>query len=351
MRIITTLACAALVVPAAAQLKVSVKSVNAAGVAIEDAAGVVATDNHAANTTFSTQASKRVYQQSPYASAMSTVSPPYASPFNNLTFNYVSINASAFALKGSALKSLRTTDNSQGKAGTQRFQITLASPTAIQVRMDYRAYGYVYDASTLALKFSDGGSNTRSYAWSTAGYNNDNNSITLTVNGSVTIDVELSGTCTPGSSTGGNTYYDGFSASFYANFLEVGNGSFKTFGRGCAKGKIAGSGTPTKGASYDILLQGDNPNRSCALLIGTSKDYYQFLKLPLDLGYMGATGCDLNVGFQYPWFRTTDAKGDATARVYLSPFQSGTYYVQWLVWDPTNPSQLPTLTEGAEVKF
>ena len=28
-----------------------------------------------------------------------------------------------------------------------------------------------------------------------------------------------------------------------------------------------------------------------------------------------------------------------------------TYYVQWLVWDPNNPTVLPTLTKGAEIKY
>ena len=351
MRITVPLMLLSLALPATAQIKVSVQALNNAGVALDKANSTRVVATHAANTPFTTYARQYIYEANPYAYLMSYVYPPF-SYSGGITYNRVMLTASAYARKQSGHKSLHTTGTTKGDPGTQKYRITLTSTKATKVNMDFWAYGYVYDASSVALKFTDG-TTTKSYAWTKPAYNYNNGQLTLNVNGTLNIDVDITGQCKPGTgTTGGNAYYDGFYAYLNCNFVETGNGSFTTFGTGCGTGTISAAGTPTKGSYFSIDLKGAPKSSSAALLWGTSKDYYQFLKLPLDLSYMGAKGCYLNVSFYYPWYRNTDASGNASAGLYLPWYTSGTYYAQWLVWDPKNPSAaLPQLTKGAAIKF
>jgi hypothetical protein len=278
---------------------------------------------------------------------MSYVYPPFVNP-NGPTYNRVMLAASVYTQKNSGHASLHTTDNRKGDPGTQKFRITLSSVKAIPVKIDWSTFGYIYAASTASLKFTIG-TTTKTWNW-TNGYQSDTGSLQVNVSGSVNLDVEITGLCKPGG-TGGSPYYDGFYAYLNLNIVEAGTGSFATFGTGCAQGKIGAATVPTRGSPFTLTLTGDKPNASCALLWGYSKDYYQFIKLPLDLSYMGANGCFLNVGFNYPWYQKTDAQGDVSAQVYIPYWASGTLYAQWLIWDPTSPSTAPTLTQGAEIKY
>ncbi|MCA8957413.1 MAG: hypothetical protein KDC87_15160 [Planctomycetes bacterium] len=348
MRSLPVLFVAALAIPAAAQLKVAVQATNDAGIAIDKADNSRVVQNHPANTPFSTYARLYYNETAPYTYLTSYVYPPYSVP-SGPTYNRVMLMASALTQKGSKHKSLHTTDAKKGDPGTQKFQISLSSAAPTKVKIDWYAYGYVYDASKVALKFSVA-STTKSWNY-TSGYNTDSGSLEIPVSGTVVVSCELTGACIPGTGGSGNAYYDGFYGYLNFNFTEVTTGSFTPFGQGCGTGTIGAKGTPTKGSQFTVTLNNAGANQVCALLYGYSKDYYQFIKLPLDLSYMGAKGCFLNVSFTYPWYRQADATGYADGTVYLSPYTSGTYYVQWLLWDPSQPATLPTLTRGAEIKY
>ena len=74
-------------------------------------------------------------------------------------------------------------------------------------------------------------------------------------------------------------------------------GSWNIFGKGCAGSqgtpKLMVSGIPDIGGKLRIDFQGFRSGQAGALLLGASKTAWAGLKLPLDLGRFGATGCTL----------------------------------------------------------
>ncbi len=179
-------------------------------------------------------------------------------------------------------------------------------------------------------------------------YKYDHNQIPISINGTKTLTVELAGKCVP---TRPLYYYSGYYEYLYFYVLEYSTATWTIKGKGCGSPKLGPpSTTVPKPGYFSINLTNAPANTPILALFGTSDKYFWFLKLPIDLSYMGATGCYLQVGFRYPYGRKTDSQGNASWRFYISNYYSGTYYFQWVVYDPKAPGGI-YLTKYGELKF
>ena len=329
-----------------AQIKVQIKTLNDAGFQLVRGDNTTVQKHIPANTTIQRYSNQYHYDRTPYTYVGTYVSAPYT--FGSITYNRIGVSTRAYARKGSNHKSLHMSGDKSGKVGTQRYEVAITTTKSTPVILDLSAYASIYDNSNASFKLTGGGVN-ESMAWSKPGYSRVAKKINMTVNGTVKLTLEATGVTKPGS--GSHQYYDGYFSSLYVTVVDGSAGSFTTFGKGCGKATIRGSGKPAKGTRYPVHVDGAPANSPVAFLLGRSKDWFHFFKLPLAMDYMGATGCALNVGFTWPWTRMTDANGHAEVPIYLSSFYSGTYYVQWVVIDTKANAAGITLTKGAELKF
>ncbi|RKZ12031.1 hypothetical protein DRQ53_15335, partial [bacterium] len=301
-----------LALPASAQLVVSVKATNNAGIALLRSNNKQTVLNLPANSNFTKFTQVRIREQTPtYTSLLSYVYPPYT--IGTSTVNRVVIAGAVQLRKKSGHLSLHTTGSAAGTVGTQNYRVSMTTAKPTQVKVDWTFFGAVYDASVFDIKFKQGNT-SKSWTVNKPGQKLEQGAIFLNVKGTTSFDVEVKGVCKPGTGSNVSQSYEGFNGSLTLNFLEVGNGSFTTFGTGCSKGQIGTNGVPVRGSTFDIKLLGDVPNKPCALLFGTSKDKHGNIKLPFDLSPIGATGCFLNVNYVFPWGTTTDAAGNAQLR-------------------------------------
>ena len=342
------LALAVGLVPAAvtAQIKVQIKTLNDAGFQLVRSDNTTAQKHIPANTTIQRYSNQYLYERSPFAYVGTYVSAPYS--FGSIVLNRIGVSTRAYARKGSNHKSMHMSGDKSGKVGTQRYEISITTSKSTPVVLDMSAYASIYDNANASFKLTGGGV-SESLSWSQTGYSRVAKKIPLTVNGTVKLTLEAAGVVKPGA--GQHRWYDGYFSSLYITVIDGSAGSFSLFGKGCGTAKIRGSGKPTKGSRYPIHVDNAPASSPVAFLLGRSKDFFHFFKLPLAMDYMGAKGCALNVGFTYPWARMTDSKGHAEVPIYLSSYYSGTYYVQWLVIDKNANAAGVTLTQGAELKF
>lgn len=290
------------------------------------------------------------YEQNPYAYLNTYLTSPYS--YGTRTYNRFGVQTRAYARKGSTHKSMYMTGDKNGTSTVQKYVVTISSPTATNVQLDLSVYGYIYDNATASLKLTDGNTINESYNYNQAGYNRVSKSLQLAIPAGtpVTLQLEATGQVTPGAGT--NQYYDGYYTSLYCYVIETGGGSATLFGKTCGTPTMQNGGTPTAGAYYNFDLKGAPANGAVTFLYGYTKDTLGgFLALPMPLDYMGAIGCELNVGYSYPWARVADANGDAQVRMYLSRYYNGKIYGQWVVFDTQANAAGLTLTQALEVKY
>ena len=196
-----------------------------------------------------------------------------------------------------------------------------------------------------------GGGINRQWIYSANGYSYKSEKFNVTAPATLTFTTKAQVTKT-GTTPG--KYYNGYFTGIYVNVLDASPGTFTVDNKlSCtAKYTLGGVGIPQRGTYFDMKIKGMAKDQACFFLYGTNKDTFQgFLKLPLPLDYMGAKDCQLGVDFYYPWARTADAAGEATMRLYLSQFYSGTYYVQGLIMDKAANSAGLVLTGLGKLKY
>ncbi len=343
------LALAVLALPLAAQVTATVSTLNDAGFKLVPANGPAVHKYFPANHTFSKYEYQYYYQRQPsYTYLRTYVSGPYS--YGTYSFNRVYVSSYAYARKGSGHKAMGTTKDTSGNWGEQLYKVALSGNGTVV--LDLRAYLYIYDNASARVELWDG--NTRLYGKSAnaKGYSYEYKKINLTVSGNKNLTVKVYGHCVPGQGSG---YADGYYTSLYFYILPRGGAQWTLKGGGCSGSANPALGPPnnnnvTKGTYFDVTLSGAPANAPALALWGTSDTLFYFLKLPLDLGYMGATGCKLNVGFRWPYSRQADGNGKASFRFYVSKYYSGTYYFQWVVFDPAYPGGLKT-THYGQLKF
>ncbi len=114
--------------------------------------------------------------------------------------------------------------------------------------------------------------------------------------------------------------------------------SVSAFGTGC-QGLLAGStGTPVLGSTtFAATLSGALAQAPATLLISSEDQNFAGVPLPIDLGFLGATGCSWYIGDSFSLSTSTDATGSAAVNLALpsQPALSGTeLFLQWTAFVP-----------------
>ncbi|MCC6670701.1 MAG: DUF4397 domain-containing protein [Planctomycetes bacterium] len=131
--------------------------------------------------------------------------------------------------------------------------------------------------------------------------------------------------------------------------------SFAAEGVACGASRIASSvSNPELGETFEFVLDGARPNVPGMLLVGVSSTRLGGLVLPLDLGYLGATGCTLYTSGEVMLPLTTDGAGRATYRAAAPGFLAGTRgsaYAQFIhMAQGANPFGMQ-LSNGLAIRF
>jgi len=340
---------ASLALPAAAQLEVKLDAVNDAGIVLTRANNSKVIKAHAANSTVANWTTLSILDSSPYAYLAGVAYPPYRHQ-SWVVSNRVAVSFSLRSLKKGGYKSLHTTGSKGGNPGAQKFRVTLKSGPAIKITMNWTVQGTIYDNGTVSTKFAIG-STTKSLANSTVGTKRDSGSFPVAVHGTTTMDIEIQGTVSPGANNASTSTYEGAAAALTFTFSYQPNSSFTNFGKSCGGLVMGSKGQLKRGNTFRVTLDKAPAKARSALLLAFNKDSWKNNKLPLNLSFMGASNCWLNVDWVYPMYHLADSTGHSEQVIYLSPYAAyGTYYVQWLVFDSNAPGGL-TLSQGAQIKY
>lgn len=132
------------------------------------------------------------------------------------------------------------------------------------------------------------------------------------------------------------------------------NAQVSSFGNACA----GGSGTtptlttdtaPIGGTAFNLEVEGP-PTTACILVVGASNTLWGGIPLPLDLSFLPAPGCDLNVSFDFSIAFGTDGNGEALIPATLNN-TSVPLYLQVLAIDPAlDFSTILGISEGLSVQ-
>lgn len=132
-----------------------------------------------------------------------------------------------------------------------------------------------------------------------------------------------------GSDTATTGSLDGFAYGYMMQFLEVTNTAVPV---------LANSDFPQIGGQFNVKLSQAKPSTFALLEHGVSNTTWNGGPLPVDLGMLGAPGCDLLTSADILLVRTVNAQGKASYSytVPLSLSLQGVHiYNQYAVWDPT----------------
>ena len=143
----------------------------------------------------------------------------------------------------------------------------------------------------------------------------------------------------------------------FIGIVEVRPASFSTFGKGCASTAVLptiSSTTPPKlGQNFTFTVTGFLPKLQFGqLIMGRSSTLWGIIPLPLSLGVIGASNCNLNVSLDSTLLIVTNAQGNfrTTLKVpALTSLQGTVLYGQAAAPDPkSNPVGIAT-TNGFKV--
>ncbi len=133
--------------------------------------------------------------------------------------------------------------------------------------------------------------------------------------------------------------------------IDYSAGGVAFYGKGCVgtnsrTPEMVFGGLPYQGnSSVAIRMRNGNPSSLARLVIGLSNTTWSGKNLPLDLGFIGAGGCNLLASVDLMLTVGTDAKGEISI-VNKVPVDSKlvgvTAYVQFAVADKVNPAGLVT---------
>ncbi len=331
---------------ATAQLDMRIKTVNHPGFIFVDLANKVVHKKFTKNKAFA-KSYERVshHVSSPYAYMGTGVSAPYVS--HNVKQLKAGINNFGWTQPASAHKSIHLTGDLNGKPGAQVFEITLTAKQPTKAVLDMRVTMRLYPHARASYRFKGPGID-KTWTYSKVGYDTQDLLLKLNVSGVMTYRLEATASCIPGPTI---DKFNGYSGTFTCYLREDIDGTFKTYGPGCGNAKISAQGNPVRGQKYQVDLAGARPKAPLIVLLGRSKDWFYFFKLPLAMSYMGAPGCALNVNFSWTYPALADSNGKANFPFYVPRSITGVYYAQWIVFDPKANAAGLTLTQGGAISF
>lgn len=132
-------------------------------------------------------------------------------------------------------------------------------------------------------------------------------------------------------------------------------GQLTTYGTACGGGFAGADGVPAIGEDqFAITLTGAPAATAAFAWIGASDQSWGPVPLPLDLGFLGAPGCDLLVSIDLTFGQLTSAIGAAVQSLPVpsNPALVGNaVHAQWAVFDPpANPFGF-VLSDGLRITF
>jgi len=337
------------------QISVSVQALSPSGVSLVDENGVLQSVPIPVGVPFTQQEVYRVLTHgtgSPYFIdyTETEITPPLnvgASALNRVAFE----NRIA-AKTGTAVSSLFTTAGTNSQPGTQSFRITITSPQPQNVNLDVWSMGQNYGNANITTTMTIG-SLTQSWTHTYGnGYTTDQQVFPFVVNGTLTVDVDITGDCIPG--TGGNPYRDGYDTRWSLTVVPINSGVISYWGTGCGPATLGHIGSPTTGSQFTLDVAGAPANSQVFFAIGTITTFVPFLglPLPLDMTPYGAPGCTLYIGSPAPWWiPASTIQGNNQLTLYLSPWLSNTWHIQGLVFDPNANSLGLQLTQAATLNY
>ena len=89
-----------------------------------------------------------------------------------------------------------------------------------------------------------------------------------------------------------------------------------------------------------MTLAKARPRARAVLFLGGSRQQWNGLPLPFDLGALGATGCNLVAAGHIQLGAQADSAGQAEVALQIPDdvkLRGVGFYSQWLVFDPANP--------------
>ncbi|MHC4515522.1 MAG: hypothetical protein ACYTGW_18145 [Planctomycetota bacterium] len=142
-----------------------------------------------------------------------------------------------------------------------------------------------------------------------------------------------------------------YTSSGTINDIDYSAGGVAFYGKGCQgtnarTPEMVFGGLPYQGNSnFAVRMRNGNPSSLARLVIGFSNTTWNTNMLPLDLGFMGAGGCNLLASIDVMLTVGTDSKGEISI-VNKVPVDSKlvgvTVYTQFAVADKVNPAGLVT---------
>jgi hypothetical protein len=143
-----------------------------------------------------------------------------------------------------------------------------------------------------------------------------------------------------------------FNYYFDAERPDAGVGQATRFGSGCPAGSndMTGFAPSPGGGDLTLYVHGAPPQAPVMALLGTSRSSYAGVRLPLDLGPVGLTGCSLytNPVMLLPGTVEASGIGHISAAVPADPSLAGTnLFAQFLVTQDTRVSPQLGLTTSA----
>lgn len=340
---------------AVAQITVSVETLSPSGVSLIDENGVLQSLPIPVGQPFTQQ---EVYRVSTHGTGSqwfidyteTEVTPPLS--VGASAQNRVSFETRLLAQTGTLVPSLFTTGGNPAQPGTQRYRITITSPQPQNVNLDVWEHGQNYGNANIVTSMTAGAINaswTHTYG---NGFTSDHQVFPVVVNGTLTVDVEITADCTPG--TGGNPYKDGVDTRWSMTVVPINTGVISYWGTGCGPATLGHVGTPTTGSTFTMDVSGAPATSQVFFAIGTTTSFIPFvgLPLPLDMGPFGAPGCTLYVGSPAPWWIPANStNGNPQMTVYLSPWLSNTWHIQGMVFDPAANALGLELTGAATLNY
>lgn len=144
-----------------------------------------------------------------------------------------------------------------------------------------------------------------------------------------------------GSFDGGLTWNGPFQSNQWKFRIWTGPaGHFEVFGAGCVGSagtpRLAWSGLPMAGTTFDVTLERGVAGSIAALIIGDSNTVYSGLPLPLSLAPFGAPACSLLCSVGATFTAPIDSAGRATITLVMPPnpaLAGYPFFDQWFCLD------------------